>query len=369
MLYLLPHLCFLHCVLAVITHTLNLINHLRGQHAYWLCNSIHRFWFKKFISIHNRLDTEMNKCIQKTEIPEWMTKGKSTLIQKDPRKGTAPTNYRTIMSLPLMWKILTAQIREQIYYSSINPGIFPDEQKGCHKRTRGTEEVLYKDQYILNKSKTRWKNLAMAWIKHKKLMIWSPQSWIQHCLKMYKISDQIVQFIKKTIQTWRVELTEGQSLAEVKIQRGIFQGAALSPLLFVIAMMPLNHILSKCTARYKISKSQEKINPLMTLMTSNCLPKTKRIGNPNINCKNICSRYRNGVRHRKMHHASNEKWQTAHNGRSQTTKSSSQQNTQRRGNLQILGNIGSWHYQTTGNERKKKKRVSQKSQKITDKTL
>ena len=28
-------------------------------------------------------------------------------------------------------------------------------------------------------------------------------------------------------------------------------------------MMPLNHILSKCTARYTPSKSQEKINPLM----------------------------------------------------------------------------------------------------------
>ena len=38
---------------------------------------------------------------------------------------------------------------------------------------------------------------------------------------------------------------------------------ALSPLLFVIAMMPLNHILGKCTAEYKLSKLQEKINHLM----------------------------------------------------------------------------------------------------------
>ena len=66
------------------------------------------------------------------------------------------------------------------------------------------------------------------------------------------------------MQTWGVELTAGgQSLSEVKIQRGIFQGDALSPLLIVIAMMPLNHILRKCTARYKLSKSQEKINHLM----------------------------------------------------------------------------------------------------------
>ena len=80
---------------------------------------------------------------------------------------------------------------------------------------------------------------------------------------MYRISHELINFIEKTIQTWRVELTEGErSLAETKIQRGI-QGDALSPLLFIIAMMPLNHILRKCAAGYKLSRSQEKINHLM----------------------------------------------------------------------------------------------------------
>ena len=66
------------------------------------------------------------------------------------------------------------------------------------------------------------------------------------------------------MQTWRVELTaRGRSFAETKIQRGIFQGDALSPLLFIIAMMPINHILRKCVAGYKLSRSQEKINHLM----------------------------------------------------------------------------------------------------------
>ena len=61
-----------------------------------------------------------------------------------------------------------------------------------------------------------------------------------------------------------MELTAvGSSLAEAKIQRGIFQGDALSRLLFVIAMMPLNYILGKCTAGCKLSRSQEKINHLM----------------------------------------------------------------------------------------------------------
>ena len=81
---------------------------------------------------------------------------------------------------------------------------------------------------------------------------------------MYKISDEVINFIEKTMKTWRVELTAGgRSLGEAKIQIGIFQGDALSLLLFIIAMMPLNQIPRKCTAGYKLSRSQEKINHRM----------------------------------------------------------------------------------------------------------
>ena len=52
-------------------------------------NGIHGFWFKKFTTNHDRLATEMNKCTQKTDTPELMTKGMDTLIQKDPLKRIA----------------------------------------------------------------------------------------------------------------------------------------------------------------------------------------------------------------------------------------------------------------------------------------
>ena len=143
-------------------------------------------------------------------------------------------------------------------------GLFPDEQKGCCKGTRGTAELLYIDQHILNESKTRRKNLAMAWISYKKAYDMVPQSRIIYCLKMYKISHVVINFIEETMKIWRVELTAGgRSFAETKIQRGIFRGDALSPLLLIIARIPLNHILRKSSSGYKLSRSQEKINHLM----------------------------------------------------------------------------------------------------------
>ena len=166
-------------------------------------------WLKKFTSIHGTLALEMNGCLQGAQVPDWMTKGKTTLIQKDPNKGTAPNNYRPVTCLPMMWKILTAQIKEKIYNSLTSHGLFPEEQKGCRKGSRGTAELLYIDQHIINKSRTRRTNLAMAWIGNKRAYDMVPQSWILHCLKMYKISHEVINFIEHTMKTWRVELTAG----------------------------------------------------------------------------------------------------------------------------------------------------------------
>ena len=108
-------------------------------------------------------------------------------------------------------------------------------------------------------------------------MIWSWQSWLRDCLKMYKISGDIIKFIEGIMENWRVELTTGgKSLAEVKILRGIFLGNVLSPLLFVIVMMPLNHNLRKCTAGYKLHKSLEKINHLMYMDNIKLFIKNKK---------------------------------------------------------------------------------------------
>ena len=50
-------------------------------------------------------------------------------------------------------------------------------------------------------------------------------------------------------------------------------------------------------------------------------------------------------------------------GRNWTTKSRKYQNVWKRGNLQVLGNIGLAHHQISGNERKKCKIVSQANEK------
>ena len=55
--------------------------------------------------------------------------------------------------------------------------------------------------------------------------------------------------------------TMRKKFVKVKIHRGIFQGNALSSLIFVLAMLQLKHIFRKCTGGYKFHKSGEKNQP------------------------------------------------------------------------------------------------------------
>ena len=78
-------------------------------------DSIYGFWYKTFTFIHDKLATEMNKCLQRTDITE-------RVIQKHSLEGNVTTNYRPIRGLPVTWKILRAEIRKKIPYSLISQG-------------------------------------------------------------------------------------------------------------------------------------------------------------------------------------------------------------------------------------------------------
>ena len=59
-------------------------------------------------------------------------------------------------------------------------------------------------------------------------------------------------------------MSGNEEVARLNIQGGIFQGDTLSPLLFVIGLIPLSHTLRKVNAGYQLGKAQyKKINHLL----------------------------------------------------------------------------------------------------------
>ena len=89
----------------------------------------------------------------------------------------------------------------------------------------------------------------------------------------------------------------------------------------------------------------------------------KDIGNSDKDGENILSWHRDGIWQRKMCHAIYEKLKT-NGGRNWTIKPKKNHNAQRKRNLQIVRNIGNWHYRTSGDERKKFKKYLGRTRKL-----
>ena len=75
-------------------------------------------------------------------MPSWLTKGRAVLLQKDKSKGNIVSNYRPITCLPLMWKLLSGVIADQIYGHLDHQKVLTEKQKGCRKRSTGTNDLL-----------------------------------------------------------------------------------------------------------------------------------------------------------------------------------------------------------------------------------
>ena len=58
-------------------------------------------------------------------------------------------------------------------------------------------------------------------------------------------------------------ISREKNLGEVNIRRGIFQGDSLSPLLFVVCLLPLTHILRDAASGYHFASNGKKVNYLL----------------------------------------------------------------------------------------------------------
>ena len=98
----------------------------------------------------------------------------------------------------------------------------------------------------------------MAWIDYKKAYDLVPHSGIVECLDLFRVAENIKSLSVNSMEKWKVMLCS----SEVEIKQGIFQGDSLSPLVLVLALIPLSLIVRKAKGAYKFSESKEKINHL-----------------------------------------------------------------------------------------------------------
>ena len=221
------------------------------------------YYLKNFTNLHRRIADQLQNWVRIGQVPEWLTLGRTVLIQKDKGKGNISSNYRPITCLPLMWKLLTGMMNEKIHDHLDANNLIPKEQKGGRRKCKGTKDHLLVDKMIMKNAKSQRKSLSMGFIDYRKAFDIIPHLWLIQCMEIYGIASNIITLIKNSMNNWRVELTaNNKKLGEVKINRGIFQGDALSPLLFILALIPLSEILNDEKSGYAINK-RVRVNHLL----------------------------------------------------------------------------------------------------------
>ena len=227
-------------------------------------DKIQGFCLKSFTAVHEVLATVLNECVEVGDVPGWLVERRTILVMKDSKKGTEVGNYRPIACLNLIWKLLTGIISDKTYDHLEENKLLPGEQKGSRRKCQGTKDQIVIDRYILQNCRKRKTNLSMAWVDYKKAYNMVPHSWIITTMGMVGLADNIIGLIKQSMNKWKTNLyADGKLLGSVPIRRGIFQGDSFSPLLFVIALLPLTHILRETGMRYQLQNNEAKVNHLL----------------------------------------------------------------------------------------------------------
>ena len=101
--------------------------------------------------------------------------------------------------------------------------------------------------------------LSMAWIDYTKAYDMVPHPWMVGAAK------NMISIISNCFVNWKtlVLTSGGAEIGQVVIRRGIFQGDSLSPLSFIVAMLPLTQVLRKIKAGYKMAKGMRSSDHLL----------------------------------------------------------------------------------------------------------
>lgn len=221
------------------------------------------YWLKKMSSLHSGIVIFLNRLLRTGDVPLWLVTGRTLLLQKDRAKGTVPGNYRPITCLPVMWKLFTGVLGDYVYKHLDEAELLVDEQKGCRKKSRGTKDQVIIDKAVMEDCRRRQRDLAMVWVDYRKAYDMVPHEWIEKCLDLCGVAKNVSDVLLSSMNRWRVQLNSGnRMLGEVRIRRGIFQGDSLSPLLFVMCLVPLTFVLRKMVVGYRFGKDNVKVNHL-----------------------------------------------------------------------------------------------------------
>ena len=111
-------------------------------------DNVQGYWLKNSTPLHDKLMVYLLDCLDSGVVPDWLTKGRTVLIQKDKGQGEYCKQLSTYYRLMLSMEVMTGILEDEIY-DYLEKNILPEVQKRCRRNYKGTGDLLFIDKMIL----------------------------------------------------------------------------------------------------------------------------------------------------------------------------------------------------------------------------
>jgi hypothetical protein len=194
-------------------------------------------------STHHKLYKIIAEAVQHPErIDKRFYIGTTYLIAKV-QNACLPQQLRPITCLPNLYKVVSKVVTDMLTNTCEINEILSPSQMGTRRACQGAKELALLNKNINIKYNNR---LFTSWIDIQKAFDSVRHEYLIDCLQKLKIDDNVIHFVKRVLENQRTNLLcNGEEIGSVTLEKGIIQGDALSPLLFVITMEPLSRILDR----------------------------------------------------------------------------------------------------------------------------
>ena len=100
-------------------------------------DGVQGYWIKNLSNLHGNIARQLDRYLQENNVPSWMVTGKTLLCVKELEKGNGVANFRPITCLPLLWKLLTGILAEELYEHLEQANILPWNKRDAEKEAEG----------------------------------------------------------------------------------------------------------------------------------------------------------------------------------------------------------------------------------------
>ena len=208
-------------------------------------DGIPAYWLKAFPTTTEAVMIECWKVADgESECPGWLIHGRTVMIPKEGCTGELE-QFRPITCLNTTYKLLTGAASRVLMHHADRFQLLPEEQKAMRKGRRGCLDALAIDLAVSKERKDKEKDMLVAWLDFRKAYDLVPHRVILETVKSCKAPRWIQSLLRTVMPEWKTTIiawseVDNRVTIPIHFSRGLFQGDALSPLLFCLCAAPLS---------------------------------------------------------------------------------------------------------------------------------